>query len=105
MHNASGEQVPYALIEDPVLYPDNIKTERQELKWFPISEKVLVNSHQLQLALAGSGRQLNIQKSATSTSKKKLYLVDARENRHTLQTLLIDLQGEQGPFIHVGVQS
>jgi hypothetical protein len=101
IQNANGEQVPYTVMEDAAMHPDNINTKLQALKWFPVSEKVLVNTQQLQLAL--SGTQLNIQNNTTSTTEKPIYLVDAGKAHDPLQTLHIDWQGEEGQFIQVDV--
>jgi len=103
VQNASGEQVPYALVEDNLLHADNVKKTRQALRLFPLSEKAIANTQQLQLALATSGdsTQLNIQNNAVVSQDKTVYLVDAGKDHPALQTLVVDWQGEEGQFINV----
>ena len=106
LQNASGEQVPYALLDDAVLHPNEVKNSTQQaLKWFPLSEKAMTNTQQLQLALGTSGNstQLNIQQHQATTQEKTVYLVDAGKGHADLHTLLVDWQGEDGQFITVEV--
>lgn len=101
IQNANGEQVPYALVADTALNPNSIRVEGQALKWFAITENVLLNTQKLQLAM--SGTQVNIQHNLPSTTEKIMYLVDAGKDHPALQTLQVDWQGDAGQLIQVDV--
>ena len=107
IHNASGEQVPYARIDYTTLHPQQAQSTLSALKLFPMQEQALANTRALQLQLSQSGdsTHISVDQQTTSADNRTIYLVDAGEHHTPLQTLALSWQGPEGTLIDVEVLS
>ncbi|MDP1659944.1 MAG: DUF3999 domain-containing protein [Methylotenera sp.] len=104
--NASGEQVPYALLAYEALHPQTATTlDTKPLLVFPIKESSLSNPSALsvQIEKSASNTSVNITSNETGTSEKIVYLVDAGKKHPPLKTLSVDWQGSEGVLLALDV--
>ena len=110
IQNASGEQVPYALIPYEDLHPQT--TTHQDSKpliIFPIKESALGNPNELRIHLQkGAGNtSLDIVSSDGETGASKrtnvIYLLDAGKKHAPLETISVDWQGVDGKLLTLEV--
>jgi hypothetical protein len=110
IQNASGEQVPYALVLYEDLHPQT--TTHQDSKpliIFPIKESALGNPNELRIHLQKSAgnTSLDIVSSDDETAVSKranfIYLLDAGKKHAPLETISVDWQGVDGKLLTVEV--
>ena len=108
--NASGEQVPYALIPYEDLHPQTtMHQDNKPLIIFPIKESALNNPNELRIHLQkGAGNtSLDIVSSdgEVDASKKtnSIYLLDAGKKHAPLETISVDWQGVDGKLLTLEV--
>ena len=108
--NASGEQVPYALIPYEDLHPQTtMHQDNKPLIIFPIKESALNNPNELRIHLQkGAGNtSLDIVSSdgEADASKKtnSIYLLDAGKKHAPLETISVDWQGVDGKLLTLEV--
>ena len=104
--NAAGEQVPYALLADEALHPQNLTNEiSQQLVVHAITESQLENASALhvQLNQTGQNTAVDIQTNSGNKADKKLYLIDAGVKHPAFRTLRIDWQGSEGKLLALDV--
>ncbi|MDI1360723.1 DUF3999 domain-containing protein [Methylotenera sp.] len=110
IQNASGEQVPYALMPYEDLHPQT--TTHQDSKpliIYPIKESALGNPNELRIHLQkGAGNtSLDIVSSdgeaAASKKTNAIYLLDAGKKHAPLETISVDWQGVDGKLLTLEV--
>jgi hypothetical protein len=110
IQNASGEQVPYALIPYEDLHPQT--TTHQDSKpliIYPIKESALGNPNELRIHLQkGAGNtSLDIVSSddeaGASKKNNQIYLLDAGKKHAPLETISVDWQGLDGKLLTLEV--
>lgn len=110
INNASGEQVPYALIPYEDLYPQSsTHLNRKPLIIFPIKENVLNNPNELRIHLQKNAGNTSVDiissDSETDAGKKpnSIYLLDAGKKHAPLETISVDWQGVDGKLLTLEV--
>jgi hypothetical protein len=110
IQNASGEQVPYALIPYEDLHPQTTtQQDSKPLIIYPITESALDNPNELRIHLQkGAGNtSLDIVSSdgEADASKKAnaIYLLDAGKKHAPLETISVDWQGVDGKLLTLEV--
>ena len=106
IHNAAGEQVPYAILDYYALHPASIKSASLvPLKLFPITEQALANSKALSIRLneGGNSQAVDVYMQEEARPKQHIYLVDAGKDHKPLQNLVVDWQGEDGTLLQIEV--
>jgi len=110
IQNASGEQVPYALIPYEDLHPQT--TTHQDSKpliIFPIKESALDNPNELRIHLQkkAGNTSLDVVSSGGNTEASKktnpIYLLDAGKKHAPLETISVDWQGVDGKLLTLEV--
>lgn len=114
IHNASGEQVPYALIPYEDLHPQTTTLQDSQLLIvYPIKENALNNPNELRIHLqknagltsldiVSSDGDLNSNGDA-SKKPNSIYLLDAGKKHAPLETLSVDWQGVDGKLLTLEV--
>ncbi len=114
IHNASGEQVPYALIPYEDLHPQtSTHQDSKPLIVYPIKENALSNPNELRIHLqknagntsvdiVSSEADLNVQ-GDTSKRPNSIYLLDAGKKHAPLETISVDWQGVDGKLLTLEV--
>lgn len=111
IHNASGEQVPYALLPYTVLYPQTSNTvETKPLLVFPIAESSLNNPDALRIQLEKTNTKTTVNIGAsdansTNVLANAVYLIDAGAKHPALQHLSVQWHGAEGKFIPLEILS
>lgn len=114
IHNASGEQVPYALIPYEDLHPrTTTKQDSKPLIIFPIKENALNNPSELRIHLQKNTGNTSLSivssdgniDSEGDVSKKpnSIYLLDAGKKHAPLETISVDWQGIEGRLLTLEV--
>ena len=104
--NASGEQVPYALLHYYDLHPQTATSiKRQPLSVFPVQESSLNNPNALTIQLENSAESSNVSLNLNNATAdaKTVFLVDAGKKHPPLQTLSFDWQGSEGVLLSLEV--
>ena len=108
--NASGEQVPYALIPYEDLHPQTItKQDSQSLIIFPIQENVLSNPNELRVHLEKNAGNTTVDLVAndgvadSSKAANTIYLLDAGKKHAPLQTISVDWLALEGKLLTIEV--
>lgn len=112
--NASGEQVPYALLQYQELHPQSVTTQdTKALTFFPLKESSLNNPGELTVQIDKiandsttvniSTKSFNITPHDKSTSGKNIYLVDAGKKHAPLQTISVNWQGSADVLLSLDV--
>lgn len=104
--NASGEQVPYALLPYESLHEQvTTSTLVKPLPIFPIKESSLNNTRDLSIQIEKStvNASISINTDKTNLDEKTVYLVDAGKKHPPLQTLNVDWQNSVGKLLSVDV--
>ncbi|MDI1308791.1 MAG: DUF3999 domain-containing protein [Methylotenera sp.] len=110
IQNASGEQVPYALIPYEDLHPQT--TTHQDSKpliIYPIKESALDNPNELRIHLQkNTGNTLidivsSNDKADVSKNTNSIYLLDAGKKHAPLETISVDWQGVDGKLLTLEV--
>ncbi len=105
IHNASGEQVPYALLPYTALYQQTSNSiETKPLLLFPIAETSLNNPDALRIQLEKSHTKtiVNIgtnDVSDTNAVTNTIYLIDAGAKQPALKQLSVQWLGAEDQFI------
>lgn len=109
IHNATGEQLPYALMSYTSLYPQSLKkVESTPLLVFAIEEAKLSQPDALRIHLGKTGANTTLDIATSEINDKNvltnvIYLIDAGEKHPALQTLSIDWQGAEGQLVGLEV--
>ncbi len=104
--NATGEQVPYALMPYEELHPQTATSlDRKKLILFPIQESALSNPNGLRVQLEKNtgNTTLNVISSDAGSKTNTVYLVDAGKKHSPLKTLSVDWQGGEGKLLAVEI--
>lgn len=114
IYNASGEQVPYALIPYEDLHPHtSTHQDSKPLIVYPIKENALSNPNELRIHLqknagntsvdiASSDGELNSEDNA-GKKLNSIYLLDAGKRHAPLETISVDWQGVDGKLLTLEV--
>lgn len=107
LHNAAGEQVPYALLPYENLHPTQVTQESAPLTIFPMQENPQNASAKvsIQLNTNAENTSVSVSKVDESALKKSNYLFDLGENHPELNKLRVDWQGAEGKLIAVEILS
>ncbi len=111
IQNASGEQVPYALLPYTALYPQTSNTiETKPLLIFPIAEASLNNPDALRIQLEKTATKTIVNIGANNVSDsnilaKTIYLIDAGAKHPALQHLSVQWLGAEDNFIPLEILS
>jgi len=110
IHNASGEQVPYALIAYEDLHPQTTThKDSKPLIIFPIKENALNNPSELRIHLQKNAGNTSVDivssnsETDTSTKTNSIYLLDAGKKHAPLETISVDWQGVDGKLLTLEV--
>lgn len=110
IQNASGEQVPYALIPYEDLHPQT--TTHQDSKpliIFPIKESALGNPNELRIHLQKNAGNTSLDiissdgETAASKRTNPIYLLDAGKEHAPLETISVDWQDVEGKLLTLEV--
>ena len=109
IHNANGEQVPYALLPYEALHPLNTTThDTKPLPVYPINEYQLKNPAALNIKIESAGNHhldptvaLKINSQIKDT--KNIYLIDAGKDHPTLKSLRVDWLGGEGALLSLEI--
>jgi hypothetical protein len=102
--NAAGEQVPYALVPESLLYPNTVhQTSSVNLPVFTITQANLAQPERLQITLnsSTSSRDLHISVEGKQPETTPLFLIDAGEHHPAYATLQAEWQGGDDQLITV----
>ena len=100
--NATGEQVPYSLLEDEYLHPQTeFSLNSRALLAHPVTESQLGNAGALHIQFnqAAKNSTVDIQTNAASSTEKFAYLIDAGEKHPAFKTLRIEWEGSEGKLL------
>ncbi len=114
INNASGEQVPYALVPYEDLHPQtSTHQDSKPLVFYPIKENALSNPNELRIHLQKNAGNTSVDivsstddlNSEGDTSKKpnSIYLLDAGSKHAPLENISVDWQGVDGKLITLEV--
>lgn len=110
IQNASGEQVPYALMPYEELHPQTTtQQDSKPLIIFPIKENALSNPNELRIHLQknAGNTSLDIASSNSEAEASKnansIYLLDAGKKHAPLDTISVDWQGMSGKLLTLEV--
>lgn len=110
IQNASGEQVPYALIPYEDLHPQtSTHKDSKPLMVYPIKENALSNPNELRIHLQKNAGNTSVDivssDGETDASKKSdsIYLLDAGKKHAPLETISVDWQGVDGKLLTLEV--
>lgn len=110
IQNASGEQVPYALIPYNDLHPQpTIRQDSKPLTIYPIKENALSHPNELRIHLQKNTGSTSFDivssngDANTSINNNAIYLLDAGEKHAPLEKISVDWQGLDGKLITVEV--
>ena len=110
IHNASGEQVPYALIPYEDLHPKTTThQDSKPLSLYPIKENALSNPSELRIHLQKSAGNTSVDIVSSndevdaSKNTNSIYLLDAGKKHMPLETISVDWQGVDGKLLTLEV--
>lgn len=109
IHNASGSQVPYALLSYETLHPLSSTTQDiQPLPVYPVSEHQLINLEALNLKISSADKHnsdssLNLKINSQVKDAKSIYLIDAGKDHPALQSLIVDWQGSKDALLSLEI--
>ncbi|MDI1298883.1 DUF3999 domain-containing protein [Methylotenera sp.] len=110
IQNASGEQVPYALIPYEDLHPQTTtQQDSKPLIIYPIKESALDNPNELRIHLQKSTGSTSIDIVSSddianaSKNTNSIYLLDAGKKHMPLETISVDWQGVDGKLLTLEV--
>jgi hypothetical protein len=110
IQNASGEQVPYALIPYEDLHPQTTThKDSKPLIIFPIKENALSNPSELRIHLQKNAGNTSLDivssdgEADVSKVKNSIYLLDAGKKHAPLETISVDWQGVDGKLLTLEV--
>lgn len=109
--NASGEQVPYALIPYADLHPQStLKHDSKPLSVYPIHEYQLKYPGELSIQFENiesyaANPSLNLKINTQVKDVKSIYLVDAGKKHPALQTLNVDWIGSEGALLPLEIRA
>ncbi len=103
IHNAAGEQLPYALIPYEVLHPAQMVDEAKPLVIFPMQESASKPTSDINIHLEKNADRTTIDVASNPTlqQQKTTYLFDLGKEHPTLKKLKVDWQGAEGKLIAV----
>lgn len=101
MHNAAGEQVPYALLAYESLHPTQTVEESKPLVIFPMQERELHANGSIHVQLEKSATTVNVSGGELLKQHQTLFLFDLGKEHEPLNKLKLDWQGAENKFIHV----
>lgn len=108
-HNASGAQVPYALLSYETLHPLSSTTQDiQPLPIYPVSEHQLINLEALNLKISSADKHnsdssLNLKINSQVKDAKSIYLIDAGKGHPALQSLSVDWLGSKDALLSLDI--
>lgn len=107
LRNATGEQVPYALLPNEALHPTTVTQESTPLTIFPMQEHApnANGNVNIQLDTSSEKTTVNVSQHDEAALDKTSYLFDLGENHPTLDKLSVDWQGAEGKVISVEILS
>ena len=106
--NATGEQVPYALIPYEELHPETTNhKETINLQFSPIKINALQNFNNMQLALerSAAATSINITTNDTKPATSTVFLIDLGTKYPPIIELLVDWQGGENTLHNIQVLS
>jgi hypothetical protein len=110
IQNASGEQVPYALIPYEDLHPQTTThKDSKPLIIFPIKENALSNPSELRIHLQKNAGNTSLDivssdgEADVSKVKNSIYLLDAGKKHAPLENISVDWQGVDGKLLTLEV--
>ncbi len=110
IQNASGEQVPYALIPYKDLHPQTTtQQDSKPLIIYPIKENVLSNPNELRIHLQKNAVNTSLDivssddEADASKNTNSIYLLDAGKKHAPLETISVDWQGVDGKLLTLEV--
>jgi hypothetical protein len=103
IHNATGEQLPYALIPYEVLHPTQMVEESKPLVIFPMQKagSQPINDINIHLEQSTGKTTIDVNGNHKQLAQKTAYLFDLGKDHPTLKKLKVDWQGEEGKLIAV----
>jgi Protein of unknown function (DUF3999) len=101
IHNADGEQLPYALLSYEFLYPTQVLAETKPLMIFPMLNNANKASSNINIHLEQGDNKttVNVESNKKSQQQKTAYLFDLGKKHPTLKKLNVDWQGADGMLI------
>lgn len=109
IHNATGEQVPYALLPYEALNPLNTTThDTKPLPVYPISEYQLKNPGELNIKIESAGNRhidptISLEINSQIKDTKSIYLVDAGKEHPALKSLSVNWLGGEGALLSLDI--
>ena len=110
IHNATGEQVPYALIPYEDLHPQtSTHQDSKVLIIYPIQANALNNPSELRIHLQKNAGNTSVDivsgegEADASLKPNAIYLLDAGKKHAPLETMMVDWQGVDGKLLTLEV--
>jgi len=109
IHNAYGEQVPYALLPYETLHPLNTAIgDTKPLSVYPIHEYQLQDASELNIMIEGTAKHrsnsaINLKMNTPVKDTKNIYLVDAGKEHPALQALSVEWDGGEDSLLSLEI--
>lgn len=109
IHNASGEQVPYALLSYETLHPLSSTTQDiKPLPVYPINEYQLINFEELNLKIRNADKHnmdpsVYLRINSQVKDAKSIYLIDVGKGHPALQSLSVDWLGSKDALLSLDI--
>lgn len=109
IHNANGEQVPYALLPYEALNPLNTTTyDTKPLPVYPISEYQLKDPATLNIKIESTDNHhidptVTLKTNSQVKDTKSIYLIDAGKDHPALKSLRVDWLGGEGALLSLEI--
>jgi hypothetical protein len=109
IHNASGEQVPYALLPYEVFHPLNTSIhDTKSLTIYAISEYQLTNPGVLNIKIENADNRnidptVSLKINSQNKDSKNIYLIDAGKEHPALESLSVEWLGGDGLLLSLDI--